>query len=250
MKKYYFSELDAKNFISRYLAGESIDNIATSANVSGLTIRNTMTRHGFKFKQNYNVSMDSDLKEINFKGHTVFVSKSGKIYVHGNRNLKELTQWRHSQSKNGKKYCYGHRGVSIRTPSAPNTTTLVSRLVALAWIPNPNNLSLVCHKDETLDENGFLNNSVDNLYWGTYADNSIDSLRKGRVMGEKHKKIISDRNKGKFGEAHPKSKLTDKERKELCKLYANGESTQKELSVLFKIHPVTVHNIIKKWSKK
>jgi hypothetical protein len=42
----------------------------------------------------------------------------------------------------------------------------VHRLVAIAFLDNPNNYPNVCH----LDNNPF-NNSVDNLYWGTQEDN-------------------------------------------------------------------------------
>ena len=41
-----------------------------------------------------------------------------------------------------------------------------SRLVAMAWIPNPENKPFVCHKD-----NNPLNNNYINLYWGTQAEN-------------------------------------------------------------------------------
>lgn len=48
------------------------------------------------------------------------------------------------------------------------------RLVALAWIPNPNNYPCVCHKD-----NNKLNDHVDNLYWGTHKMNAQQALRDG-----------------------------------------------------------------------
>ena len=41
-----------------------------------------------------------------------------------------------------------------------------SRLVAMAWIPNPENKPFVCHKD-----NNPLNNNYINLYWGTQSEN-------------------------------------------------------------------------------
>ena len=57
---------------------------------------------------------------------------------------------------------------------------IVSRLVAQHFIPNPNNLPLSCHKDETLDENWALYNWEDNLFWGTYKDNMRDMISKWR----------------------------------------------------------------------
>ena len=107
----------------------------------------------------------------------------------------------------------------------------------------------MCHKNETLDADGFLDNSADNLYWGTYVMNTSDAISKGRIMNEDHKRIIRDTNKGKFGEKHPRSKITDMQRRELCKLYNDGKYTQQILADMFGLHHVTVHNIIKKWSK-
>lgn len=49
----------------------------------------------------------------------------------------------------------------------------LNRLVAMVYIPNPDNLPCVCHKD-----NNPLNNNVDNLYWGSVEDNIRD--REGR----------------------------------------------------------------------
>ncbi len=54
-------------------------------------------------------------------------------------------------------------------------TCKVHRLVAEAFIPNPNNLPFVCHKDDDP-----ANNCVDNLFWGTHKDNQEDSHNKGR----------------------------------------------------------------------
>ena len=51
----------------------------------------------------------------------------------------------------------------------------VHRLVAMTFIPNPNNLSQVCHKDDNPE-----NNCVDNLFWGTQADNMRDMASKNR----------------------------------------------------------------------
>lgn len=55
---------------------------------------------------------------------------------------------------------------------------LVSRLVASAYIPNPNNLPLIRHMDDNPQ-----NNSVDNLKWGTQVDNMQDCVKHGRLIG-------------------------------------------------------------------
>lgn len=47
------------------------------------------------------------------------------------------------------------------------TTTMLHRIVAMAFIPNPDNLPCVNHKDENP-----LNNHVDNLEWCTYEYNN------------------------------------------------------------------------------
>lgn len=53
----------------------------------------------------------------------------------------------------------------------------VHRLVAEAFIPNPNNYPNVRHKDDNR-----LNNHVDNLEWGTQSDNIQDAIRHGRFV--------------------------------------------------------------------
>lgn len=50
----------------------------------------------------------------------------------------------------------------------------VHRLVAVAFIPNPENLPLVRH----WDDDG-LNNVASNLRWGTHSNNRFDSVRNG-----------------------------------------------------------------------
>lgn len=64
-------------------------------------------------------------------------------------------------------------------------TAYIHRLIAEAFIPNPDNLPCVNHKDE--DKN---NNSVDNLEWCTVAYNNTYGTRLERVSKTRSKPII------------------------------------------------------------
>ena len=56
------------------------------------------------------------------------------------------------------------------------------RIIAEAFINNPNNYALVLHKDDNP-----LNNSIDNLMWGNTSMNSKQAYENGRMMGFKQK---------------------------------------------------------------
>lgn len=81
----------------------------------------------------------------------------------------------------------------------------IHRLVAQHFIPNPLNLPLVCHKDETLDENWALYNWFDNLFWGTHSDNAKDMYKKWREKNHWMKNPPNP-NKWKFWKYHHCSK--------------------------------------------
>lgn len=96
---------------------------------------------------------------------------------------------------------------------------LIHRLVATAYLPNPNNLPVVMHLDDDIE-----NNNVSNLRWGSHADNSQDMASKKR--GGWH---------GRFGEKHASAKLSDKQRIEIREKYKTGNYTQKELGMLYSV---------------
>lgn len=55
----------------------------------------------------------------------------------------------------------------------------VHRLVAMTFIPNPNNLPIVMHKD-----NNPLNNHVSNLKWGTISENTKQAFDDGLIVSK------------------------------------------------------------------
>lgn len=56
----------------------------------------------------------------------------------------------------------------------------IHRLVAEAYIPNPNNYQVVMHLD-----NNPQNNTIENLKWGTQSDNMQQMVRDGRQRKSK-----------------------------------------------------------------
>ncbi len=111
----------------------------------------------------------------------------------------------------------------------------VHRLVAEAYIPNPNNLPCVMH----LDDNP-RNNHSSNLRWATHQENIKDRDSKGRqAKGERSGHF------GHFGEKHNRSKLSDAQRKEISNKYSTGNYRYKELSSEYGVSQRQIGNIVK-----
>lgn len=65
------------------------------------------------------------------------------------------------------------------------TTKYVHRLVALAFVPNPENKPQVSHKDERNLKNAeTCNNSADNLEWATSEENNNMPQRRSKFLGK------------------------------------------------------------------
>lgn len=70
----------------------------------------------------------------------------------------------------------------------------IHRLVALHFVPNPDNLPIVLHKD-----NVKMNTYYQNLKWGTYSENNAQAIRDGlnvvpKPDNRKYYRIYNNRN--------------------------------------------------------
>ena len=107
--------------------------------------------------------MDDNIR--GFPGY--HITKEGKLYRYG----KLLKVYHHHRYLR----CKLHNG-SI------SKNVKIHRLVAEAYIPNPENKPCVCHKD-----NNKSNDRVENLYWGTYKENSQQMVSDGRSTKGQHR---------------------------------------------------------------
>jgi hypothetical protein len=91
------------------------------------------------------------------------ITKDGKIFNQYNKQLK--------YQDNGQ----GRMTVCLVNDEGKQRRLQVHRLIAMTYLPNPNQYPIVMHKDDNP-----LNNQVDNLMWGTQKMNIDDMITKGR----------------------------------------------------------------------
>lgn len=77
--------------------------------------------------------------------------------------------------------CYGYKYCGIRYKNTKqNKSTRVHRLVAIAFIPNPNNFDIVGHRNNIKSDN-----RVENLYWTTTKENTQKAYDDKLVVNNK-----------------------------------------------------------------
>lgn len=129
-----------------------------------------------KYVSRYETNINK-IVESTIEGY--FVSPSGNVYN------------RHGVRMKGAIDRCGYRHINLNKKSVN-----VHRLIAETFIPNPNNLSCVNHKDGNK-----LNNCVENLEWCTYSENTIHSYAHNLqkvASGEEHRNHKLDWDKVKY----------------------------------------------------
>ena len=103
----------------------------------------------------------------------------------------------------------------------------IHRLVALAYIPNPENKPEVNHKDGNKK-----NNSVENLEWVTAKENTAHAMKLGTKWYY-----------GPKGMENGRSVFTDDQIREACKLLEEGKKTPKEISKITGVSKMCIYHI-------
>ena len=161
---------------------------------------------GYKNKvKQFKPETDENEKWIAVNNEGYFVSDQGRI-----RHEKRVLS--------GSLHNDGYIFATIHGKQSP-----VHRLIAMAFIPNPDNLPEVNHKDGNKQ-----NNFVSNLEWVTRSDNQIHAIRNGLQP------VKTQTYKGKF---------TEEQRKEIKRLWDSGNS-KRELANMFGVSHTCICDII------
>lgn len=117
-------------------------------------------------------SISEELRKIS--GSTnAYITPSGKVYFdYGNDMMYSAKTF--VNANNG--YLY----INFKSVDGKMIQRRVHRLVAEAYLPNPNNLPVVCHID-----NDKANPDLSNLKWGTVSSNTKEAFDDGLAKNDK-----------------------------------------------------------------
>lgn len=152
------------------------------------------------------------------------VTKDGKVY--------SRKQYKNYKLIKCKIKSTGYKYVTLRKESRSYSIG-IHRLVAMVYIPNPNNYPVVMHLDDNKT-----NNKVENLQWGTILMNNRDAHNKGLISYPRLK-----------GDLNPSSKISNRDRIKLCKEYDTGLYSQRFLAKKYGISQSRVRQLYLKFKK-
>ena len=157
---------------------------------------------------------------LNILGIDYIVSSDGHIY-----STKNIGRGKYHKEIKQRKNADGYMDITVG-PNSFRTTRKVHRLVAEAFIPNPDNLPEVDHIDDVRD-----NNDVSNLQWISRPDNIA--------------KIPHERNsKSKSGEGNSRSRLTKYDVQVIRNKYENDNMRISDLAKEYGVGHSTIWNIV------
>lgn len=120
----------------------------------------------------------------------------------------------------------GYVAVNLYAVNRPRKTSTIHRLVAGAFIPNPDNLPFVNHKNSDRQCNIY-----SNLEWCTHAENVAHAKQAGRLTG-RPPMFRSE-----------KRRLSDDQVREIRSLFAEGMA-ERRLAAQFDVGPTAISNIV------
>jgi len=180
----------------------------------------------FGWEEYYQVSNLGRIKSLQ---RTVLVKRSPNNFY---RNKKEIFIKIHFCKTNG------YKMVCLQVENKMKNY-LLHRLIASAFVPNPNKYDFVNHIDGNK-----LNNSILNLEWCTKSQNTYHAFRNGL-----NDKAIASA-KARRGELASCVKLTEKDVVSLRSDWASGSYTHKQLGIKYGIGPTSSASIIQRRSWK
>lgn len=110
-----------------------------------------------------------------FENLKIKVSDTGEIYTtdHNYKRINGRVDNRRGKCLKPKINKYGYKTI-VLTKNGIRKNYAVHRLVAMAYIPNPQNKPTINHKDGNK-----LNNNINNLEWATHAEQKAHSIKNG-----------------------------------------------------------------------